>query len=334
MPTSDSVAYQLYTRARGQTDRRSAIGVARGVELYQQAIARDSGFANAWAGLARALQFAISWRYPVPGIARDSLVPLMVRASERALEADSNSAEVWMARAVVLRELDRTTQHDRLEALQHALLIDSMNADVWYGLSGVWQDSLENRRAIDALRRAVKLDPRHANALGFLAMNYMWLRKNDSAIIWADSAKKVDPVTIWARQARALALRERGNIAEAETEYDAAVRLGRGPDQIYAYAGLAEVYFKRGDRHAADTIVMRAVALADTTHPTVHDAAYLAWAFAATGQPERALRILERYQPRKDMHFQLHLQRDPALDPLRSKPRFRALLARQNVPLH
>ena len=80
-------------------------------------------------------------------------------------------------------------------------------------------------------------------------------------------------------------------------------------------------------------MIVHALAVADTTHPTVHDAAYLAWAFVATNQPERALRILERYEPRRDMHFQLHLQRDPALDPLRSNPRFRALLARQNVPL-
>ena len=165
-------------------------------------------------------------------------------------------------------------------------------------------------------------------------MNHIWLRENDSALIWADSAKKIDPTAIWSRQARGLALLLRGNLAESEIEFDAATRLGRGPDQIMGWAGLADIYFRRGDRHAADTIIAHALTLADTTHPTVHEAVYLAWGFTATGQPERALRILERYEPRRDVHFQLHLQRDPAFDPLRSKPRFRALLARQNVPLH
>jgi len=328
MPTSDSIAYNLYLRGRAQADRRSASGVTRGIELYQQAIARDSGFADAWAGLARALQSAINWRYPVPNVARDSVVPLMVRASDRALDADSNSTQAWIARAVILRELDRTTSHDRLEALERALRTDSTNDEVWYSLGLLWQDSMENRRAIDAFHRAVTLNPRHASALGFIAMNYMWLRKNDSAIVWADSAKKVDPVLVWSRQARGQALRELGNLAQAEREFEAALRLGRGADQILSYAGLAEVYFKRGDRYAADTMITHAVALADTTHPSVHDAAYLAWGWAATSQADRALRLLERYQPRRDVHFQLHLHLDPALDPLRSRPRFRALLAR------
>jgi tetratricopeptide (TPR) repeat protein len=331
--TRDTVAYNLYLSARAQTGRRSTMAVARGIELYQQAIARDSGFADAWAGLARALQFAINWRYPVPNIPKDSLMSAMVRASDRALEADSNSAEAWVARSLVLRELDRTSRSDALEALRHALHIDSTDADVWFTLSNVWQDSLENRRAIDALRRAVQINPRHASALGFIGLNYMWLRKNDSALIWADSAKKVDPSLIWARQSRGQVLRELGRFSEAENEFLASTRLGRGSDQILGWAGLAEIYYKRGDRHAADTIIAHALTLADTTHPTVHDAVYLAWGFTQTGQPERALRILEAYQPRKDMHFQLHLQRDPPLDPLRSKPRFRALLTRQNVPL-
>jgi len=332
--TSDSIAYDLYLRGRAQSGKRSAIATARGIELYQQAIARDSGFADAWAGLARSIQFSINWRYPVPHIPRDSLASVMVQASDRALEADSNSTDAWMARAVVLRELDRTTVHDRLDALMHALRTDSSNAEVWFLISNAWQDSLENRRSLDALRRAVQLDPRHVSALGFLGLNYMWLRINDSALIWTDSAKKIDPSAIWARQSRGQVLRELGRFTEAEADFQASTRLGRGPDQILGWAGLAEVAFKRGDRHAADTLIARGVALADTAHPTVHDAAYLAWGMTAMGQQERAIRLLERYQPRRDTHFQLHLQRDPALDPLRSKPRFRALLARQNVPLH
>jgi serine/threonine protein kinase/tetratricopeptide (TPR) repeat protein len=332
--TRDSIANSLYLSARAQSGRRSAVATARGIELYQQAIKRDSGFADAWAGLAKAIQFSINWRYPVPNIPKDSLVPLMVRASDRALEADSNSAESWMARAVVLRELDRTTSHDRLDALMHAVRIDSMNAEVWYAVSGAWQDSLENRRAITALRRAVQLNPRHANALGFLGLNYIWLRNNDSAVLWADSSKKIDPTLIWSRQSQGLALLLLGRTAESEIDFEAATRLGKGSDQVMGWAGLADIDFRRGDKHAADTMLVHAAAVADTINPTVHDAVYLAWGFTATNHPERALRILERYEPRKDVHFQLHLQRDPVFDPLRSNPRFRALLARQNVQLH
>jgi hypothetical protein len=60
----------------------------------------------------------------------------------------------------------------------------------------------------------------------------------------------------------------------------------------------------------------------------VHDAPYIAWGYAAFGDTSRALRILERYEPRTDSHFQLHLHCDAGLDPLRAIPRFKVLLVR------
>jgi serine/threonine protein kinase len=331
----DSIAVDLVQRARTQADRRSEASVQRAVSLYREAIERDSNYADAWAGMAHALQFARVWRYSLTqiGVSPDAMLPMMVRASERALESDSTSANAWIARASVLREVDPTSRRGMLDAVRRALQIDSMSTEAWYLLASVWQDSLEVRNAIDAYRRTVSINARYSSALSFLAISYVWLRKNDSALVWADSAKAVDPSGILVRQAASLVRRARRDWSEAAPEYEAVVRLGTGADEVHGWAGLAELAWRRGDRRATDSIMTHAIAAADTVHPSVHDAAYLAWAFAGTGDRERALRLLERFEPRFDLHFQLHLQRDPTLDPLRGDPRFVALLRRGVVPV-
>jgi tetratricopeptide (TPR) repeat protein len=329
--TTDSLAVDFAAKAHAQLDRRSAVSVSRGVELYRQAIARDSNYADAWAGLARALEFARIWRYPVPGLPSDSVEPLMVRASERAIEADSNSVQAWISRAWVIRDIDPTSRAAMYDALRRAMRIDSTVAEAWYLMGNVWADSLESRRAIDAYRRAISIDPGYKNALAFLTFEYTWMRNNDSALVWADSGKKVDASHITIRQASALARRARHEWSEAEEDYRAVIRIGTGSDRIHGWAGLAELAYRRGDHHAADTLIARATATADTIHPSLHDAAYLAWAYAQTGQPARALTLLERFEPRFDAHFQVHLQFDPMLDPLRQEPRFRQLLRRTDL---
>jgi tetratricopeptide (TPR) repeat protein len=330
-PVADSLAVDLAAKAHAQLDRRSAASVSRSVELYRQAIARDSNYADAWAGLARALKFALLWRYPVPGTPADSIEPLMMRAGERALEADSNSAQAWISRAWIMRDIDPTNVAPMHDALLRALRIDSTDAEAWFLMGNVWQNSLELRRGVDAYRRAISIDPGYKNAIAFLALEYMWMRNNDSALVWADSGKKVDAGHITIRQASAQVRRARHEWSEAEEDYQAVIRIGTGSDRITGWAGLAELAYRRGDRHAADTVIARATAAADTIHPSLHDAAYLAWAYAQTGQPGRALTLLERFEPRFDAHFQLHLQFDPMLDPLRQEPRFRRLLRRTDI---
>ena len=328
-PTTDSVAYDLYLRGRYQVDRRTEVATQRAVALFRAAVQRDSNFAEGWAGLARALQQVYLRRYRIPDIPADAILSTLYDASERALEADSTRSYVWVARGLALRDLEPSSRRNALLAYQKAIALDSNNAEAWHYAGVAWDDSLEPARALAAWRRAVRIDPTHRLSLGFLGQHYNWMRQYDSALAWADSGRRIDPTYLLVRQQLGLASIYSGDTARAAENFRAAIQLGKGPDEVSGWVGLANIALRRRDRRSADTLFAHAIALVDTLHPTLHDAAYVAWGHAAFGDTARALRLLERYDPRTDLHFQLHLHCDPGLDPLRAMPRFEALLVRK-----
>ena len=328
--TRDSIAYDLFLRGRYQTDRRTESGTQHAVGLFRDAIARDSSFAEGWAGLVRAYAQANYRGYQIPEVPRDRLVSLMLEASERALDADSTRSYVWVGRAVALREIEPTSRQAQLAALERAIALDSTNADAWYYTGVAWEDSLEPARAVDAYRHALRLDPTHRNVLGFYALHFMWARQYDSALTWANTGKRIDPAHILIRQALGMTELLLGDTARAAEDFRTEMRVSNGPDEGFSAAGLADVAMRQGDKATASSLIRQAIAATDTVRPTLHDAAFLAWGLAATGDKNQAIRMLSRYTPRADAHFQLHLQRDPLLDPLRSMPAFRALLVRKD----
>jgi tetratricopeptide (TPR) repeat protein len=328
--TKDSLAYDLFLRGRYQTDRRTEASTQRAVSLFRAAIARDSSFADGWAGLVRAYAQANYRGYRIPDVSRDRLVGLMLETSERALDADSTRSYVWVGRAVALREIEPTSRQAQLAALERAIELDSTNADAWYYTAMAWEDSLEPDRAAEAFRHALRIDPTHRNALGFFALHFMWARQYDSSLAWANTGKRVDPAHILIRQALGMTELLLGDTARAAEDFRTEMRVSSGPDEGFSGAGLADVAMRQGDKATASSLILQAIAATDTVRPTLHDAAFLAWGLTATGDKNRAIRLLGRYTPRADAHFQLHLQRDPLLDPLRSMPAFQALLSRKD----
>jgi len=327
-PTTDSIAYDLYLRARFLTDRRTEASTQRAVAMFRQAVQRDSNFAEGWAGLARALQQVKLRRYHLPDIPADRVLSTMFDASERALEADSTRSFVWIARGLALRELEPSSRRDVLLAYQKAIALDSNNADAWHYQAISWDDSLEPARAVASWRRAIRLDPTHRLTLGFLAQHYNWMHQFDSARVWADSTLHIDPTNLLGRQQLGLAQLNLGDTIRAAENFRASIRIGNGPDEVPGWIGLSEIALLARNRRAADTLFARALAFVDTLHPTLHDAAAVASGYVAFGDTARALRILERYEPTADSHFQLHLHCDAGLDPLRALPRFKAMLVR------
>jgi len=327
-PTTDSIAYDLYLRGRFQTDRRTEASTQRAVTMFRQAVQRDSNFAEGWAGLARALQQVNLRRYHIAEIPADRVVSTMYEASQRALDADSTRPFVWIALGLTFRDLEPSSRRSALLAYQKAIALDSNNADAWHYEALGWDDSLEPARAVASWRRAIRIDPTHRLTLGFLAQHYNWMHQFDSARAWADSNLRIEPTNLLGRQQLGVAeLNLRDTIRAAEN-FRASIRIGKGPDEVPGWVGLSAIALQAGNRRAADTLFGRALAFVDTLHPTLHDAAAIAWGYVAFGDTARALRILERYDPTADSHFQLHLHCDSGLDPIRVLPRFKALLVR------
>ncbi|MDP3773847.1 MAG: hypothetical protein Q8Q85_06215, partial [Gemmatimonadales bacterium] len=285
---------------------------------------RDSGFVLGWVGLARAFERARTWQFPVPGVPRDSVLARLVAAAERANELDSTNAEVWIMRARVSEALDPTSRGPGIRYLRRALAIDSMDADAWQILGLSLEESFDRAGALAALNRAVAVQPGHTEALTFLALHYFWARQYDTAAVWADSVVAVDPTLVVARYAAGTVAIERGRRSEAEAQLQACNRLATSAD-VQCLTGLARLAARTGDPAAARDYLAQALARTDSISPSVHGAVYLACAYATLGDPDRALSWLTRYSPRRDMHFQMHMRYEPALDALRSDPRLQAL---------
>ncbi|MBP2647931.1 MAG: protein kinase [Gemmatimonadetes bacterium] len=328
--TPDSAVIELRERADRAYAQRTQAGISSAVELYSRAIARDSSYAPAWNGLARAYVFANGWGFTIPGVPSDSLLTMALRASDGAFIADSGLASTWVARAIVMRQVSPSSRVDVFRAVHRALAIDSLNADAWHAYAGALVDTDSVDRALEAWRRAVRLRPSFVEAVAFLSLAHLWAGQFDSAAAWGDSAIALGPTMIQGHHSAGFAALARGDAARAEREFAAAERLGGGREHVSSLAGLAMARAAEGDRQGARRLLLtaEAPAAASGIYP-VHSVVWVAEAWGALGERDRAIALLRRFVEPRDLHFQLHLRHDPAMSTLRDDPRFAALLARK-----
>ena len=329
---SDEVV-ALYQRGVHEYDRRINPGVTEAIAAFSSAIARDSTYSSAWSGLAKAYYRAYQRRITLPGISGDSVLRLAVMAADRALATDSTNADAWLARAQVSRGIDPTDVAPAIRAAQRALLLDSTSAPAWHELAAAAVDQADLPSAVKYWRRSVAVNPRYTQALSYLGMTNYWLGNLDSAAVWADSAVAVDPTFVFARTTTGRVAIGQGDFVRAVAAFEAAWRLATDVEALNARMGVALAQAKAGNRAAALTELRETEATARGFDPPVlHTMVYRAQVYAALGDVREAVRWLEEFQPRRDLHFQLHLRCDPSLDPIADDSAFQALLIAPRCP--
>ena len=176
-PTHNIAAYELALRGNDPAVLRSDTAARRGLENFQQAVALDSTYAAAWAGLAR-----------------------------RHLRVSSNNDTVMSRRA-------RLALAER--AALRAIALDDSLAEAHLSLAGIRRINLDMASAEAELRRAIDLDPMNARLHVALAQRYIVSRRPDLALAEARRAVALDPLSASATAEVAHALQASGRCDEA-----------------------------------------------------------------------------------------------------------------------
>ena len=324
---TDPQVVALYQRGVQGYNRRTPEGARDAVAAYAAALRRDSSYAPAWNGLALMYVQANRRQFAIPGVTWDSMLRLAVAASDRATALDPGEAQSWVTRSTVISAIDPTDERGPIQSARRAVALDSSSAPAWHTLA----TSQLNLGALDSAianwHQCSARNPAFTQCLAFLALGFYWRRQYDSAAFWVDSSLAVDPSYLLGRSSAGYIAIERGEFSKAVASFEAARRLTSDVEMVNALAGRALAEARAGATGRARTTLRQVDSLAAGYVPLqAHLAVYVAQAHAALGERDKAETWLDRYAPKEDLHFQMHLRCDPPFDPLRHDRRFRALL--------
>ncbi len=310
-PTQDVEAYQLYLKGRHAASTYADWDAA--VRYLRQAIALDPSYALAYLGLA---YYYVS---SVDGyLAGSEALPRGREAAEKALQLDPALAEAHAWLGVIHWWYDRDMAAARRE-FQTALTMqpDLASARQFYGWYLVAHGQVDEGLAES--RRAVELDPLSSETNAYLGVNLYFIRRYDEAIRQLQTAIRTDPDYGYSHFWLGLAFARVGKLSEALAE--ATVTLTQ-LENAEAESALGRVHAQAGNRPEAETMLNGLRKRAQNGFVSAYDMALL---HVSLEHIDEAFEYLGKAETERSYYIPW-LKLDPELDPLRSDPRFAALL--------
>ena len=185
-PTSNLEALDWYHRGRDMFDQRGGkLQDTSSVRAFEQAVALDSNFAEAWAGLAE----AHSWEVR-QGSTTDTLPAR--RALDRALALKPESPDVRLARAFYAYYA-RGDYSSALAEFRAVGAIRPGDPDAMGGVGYILRRQGHFAQALEAEQRVSVLDPRSSGRLVDLGDTYQMLRRSEEASGYYQRARVLSP---------------------------------------------------------------------------------------------------------------------------------------------
>ena len=314
--THDAEAYQLFANGRFYL-RRNEIGMRRSIEYFEQAVARDPGFAEAYVGLAES--------YSLLGVfgamAPNEAFPHARAAVDRALALDPELGEAYASLGHIKAQYERDWPGAEA-ALRRAIELSPSFAPAqqWYGHYLAYIGRIEDGLA--QVRKAQALEPASPSYGALVGMFLNYQRRYDEAIEQLTKTLETDADLDLAHTHLAVAYMYRGEYERAVAHLSRITSVAPGSGgylgQIYAFSG------RRADALGE---IERLEALFERHEAAAHDIASI---YGALGDADQAFLWLDRaLQDRSQLLGWIRW--NPAFDSIRADPRYAAFMRRLNL---
>ena len=312
----DPEAYEAYLKGRYYLNRRPA-NLADAIKCFEQATAKDSSYAAAYAGWADCLTYLTAYGISPPTEGSDKAK----RLAQRALEIDNSLAEAHAALAFATiyeydflsaeREFERAIELDPHYAPAHVIF------GVLLGVMGRYEE------AYTEVQRAIRLDPRSSVFNAVLGYVYLYAHRYEQAIEQCRKTLELDPNSAgaWAFLGWAQSC-----ISLHDSAIDSLQRASKYWPGASPIAWLGEAYATAGRQGEAQKILDQLRELSKERYVTPYGIARI---YAALRQTDEALEWLETAYVQR-ANSMVYLKIDPVFDYLRSDVRLQDIMRRMN----
>jgi len=323
--TQNPEAYELYLKGRYYWNKRTLADMQTALSYFNQAIAKDPGYALAYSGLADTYTLLPDYG---GGNQRENLLKSSA-AARKALELDAtlagphavlgnNKVEEWDF-AGGEAEFKKAFELDPSYATAHQ----------WYALAIAAIGGRE-QEALAEINRAHQLDPMSLEISVDIGTVRIMAHQYDEAITACNNVISDNPTFPHAHGCLAQAYWRKRMYSQALEEYKASAQLSGNRDSAELTSAVEEGFRSAGVKGAWTKLLEGHLAQRKEGKggPLSYE---IAGVYAQLGDKEQAFHWLNTAYQERDSEL-INLKTSPLFDPIRSDPRFAELVRKVGLP--
>ncbi len=320
--TTNVTAYTYFLKGLHYWNKLTPADCRKAIECYEQAIAIEPKYAQAYAMSAAAYSYLGATGQMLPNKAFD----IGHRYADKALELDSSIAESHIAKASAYLFYDWKWQ-EAYESLQKAIQLNPGAIEAYELMGFYYMVMGQKEKAVQTLEEAQRMDPLSPVIIQSLSNMYIFAERYDDAILQANKLLEKDPQMRIAIEMIGWATGMKGDWYAALQFFEEVQRLTNHPLKGWMGAGYA--YGKLGMEEKALEVI-RKMEQRQMEEPGAVLDGDLAAVWYGIGNMDKTFYYLHQCIDKR-MGPVIYILEYPAYKGIKEDPRCEALLKRLNV---